>query len=56
MEGTTSMISSALANVTTLFTTAVDMITGNEIAMVFIGIGLVGGGIGLFKRIKRAGK
>ncbi len=50
---TTGMITSALANVTTIFNTAVTMITGNEIAMVFIGIPLVGAGIGLFHRLVR---
>ncbi len=48
MEGASSMISTALANVTTVFNQAVTMITGNEIAMVFVGIPLVGAGIGLF--------
>lgn len=48
-----STISSALANVSTVFTQAVTMITANEIAMVFIGIPLVGAGIGLFHRLIR---
>lgn len=51
MEGATSMISTALSNVTTVFNQAVTMITGNEIAMVFIGIPLIGAGIGLFHRL-----
>ena len=49
----TSMIATALANVTTVFQSAVTMITGNEIAMVFVGIPLVGAGIGLFHRLIR---
>lgn len=49
-------ITGALTTVGTIFTQAVDMITGNAVAMVFIGIGLIGGGIGLFKKVKRAGK
>lgn len=53
MEGATSMISTALSNVTTVFNQAVTMITGNEIAMVFIGIPLIGAGIGLFHRLIR---
>lgn len=53
MEGATSMISTALSNVTTVFNQAVTMITGNEVAMVFIGIPLVGAGIGLFHRLIR---
>lgn len=52
-EGVTGMISSALENVSTVFNSAVTMITGNEVAMVFIGIALVGGGIGLFHRLIR---
>ena len=51
-EGVTNVISSALENVSTVFTSAVDMITGNPIAMVFLGIGLVGGGVALFRRIR----
>lgn len=50
MEGA-SMITAALANVTTVFTQAVTMITGNEIAMLFVGIPLIGAGIGLFHRL-----
>lgn len=45
------MIQTALANVTTVFNQAVTMITGNEIAMLFIGIPIIGAGIGLFSRL-----
>lgn len=54
MENTPSVITSALADVTTIFTTAVNMITGSPIALAFIGISLAGAGVGLFKRVKRA--
>ncbi len=47
------MITSALSNVSTIFNQAVTMITGNEIAMVFVGIPLIGAGIGLFHRLIR---
>lgn len=47
------MITTALANVSTVFSQAVTMITGNEVAMVFVGIPLVGAGIGLFHRLIR---
>ncbi len=47
------MITTALANVSTVFTQAVTMITGNEVAMVFVGIPLIGAGIGLFHRLIR---
>jgi len=46
-----SMIATALTNVTTVFNQAVTMITGNEIAMLFVGIPIVGAGIGLFHRL-----
>ena len=47
------MITTALANVSTVFTQAVTMITGTEVAMVFVGIPLIGAGIGLFHRLIR---
>lgn len=47
------MITTALANVSTVFTQSVTMITGNEVAMVFVGIPLIGAGIGLFHRLIR---
>lgn len=47
----TAAITAALSNVTTIFTQATTMITGNEIAMVFIGFTLVGAGVGLFRRV-----
>lgn len=49
----TGMIASALANISTVFNQAVTMITGNEIAMLFVGIPLIGAGIGLFHRLIR---
>lgn len=51
MEGTTSMVTAALSNVTTVFNQAVTMITGNEVAMTFVGIPLIGAGIWLFRMI-----
>lgn len=54
MEGVTTIqtaITAALSNVTTIFGEAADMIVDNEIAMVFIGVMLVGAGIGIFRRI-----
>ena len=47
----TEAITNALSEVTTIFTQATTMITGNPIAMVFIGFSLVGAGVGLFRRI-----
>lgn len=51
MEGVTNMIADALTNVTTVFNSAVTMITGNAVAMAFVGVSLVGAGIGLFRRV-----
>lgn len=53
MDGSSaaSLISSALSNVTEVFQAAVTMITGNEIAMLFVGIPIIGAGIGLFHRL-----
>lgn len=54
MEGATNMIATALSNVSTILTSAIEMVTGNELAMVFIGIGLASAGIGLFRKIRHA--
>lgn len=56
MEGVSSMIETALANVSTVFNSAVTMITGNPVAMVFVGISVVGAGIGLFHRVTGRGR
>lgn len=54
MEGAApSMITTAISNVTTVFNQAVTMITGNEVAMVFVGIPLIGAGITLFHMLIR---
>ena len=53
MEANASTITSALSDVTEVFNSAVTMITGNPIAMVFIGFGLVSGGIALFRKIRK---
>lgn len=41
----------ALTSVGSILTQATTMISGNAIAMVFIGFALVAGGVGLFRRI-----
>ncbi|MCM1528863.1 MAG: hypothetical protein NC093_02585 [Alistipes sp.] len=48
-------VADALTDVTTLFTSAVNMITGSPLAMAFVGIALAGAGIGLFSRVIHAG-
>lgn len=50
---TSTGVSDMLTDVTTLFTSASNMITGNPIAAVFIGISLTAGGIGLFRKVIR---
>lgn len=52
-EAPVSLVTTALENISTIFTQATNMITGNAIAMVFIGFALVGAGIGLFRKITR---
>ena len=52
-EAPASLVSSALEHVSTIFTSATNMITGNPIAMVFIGFSLVGSGVLLFRKITR---
>lgn len=45
-----NLVTSALTNVSTIFSTAVTMVTENAIPMAFIGLALAGGGLGLFRR------
>ena len=51
MEGAANLISDALSNIPTIFNSAVTMVTGNPVAMAFVGISLAGAGIGLFRRV-----
>lgn len=48
---TTNIISDALANVSIVFNAAVDMVTTNPLALVYVGLGLAGAGIGLFRHL-----
>lgn len=50
MGETAITLAQAITNVGTLFTNAVTMVSENWIPMTFIGISLVGGGLGLFRR------
>lgn len=49
-NGAANLVQSALADVTTIYTNAVDMVTGNAVSLAFIGIALAGAGLGLFRR------
>ena len=53
MEGGANLVTTAMENVSSVFTSATTMITGNPIAMVFIGFSLAGAGIGLFRKVIR---
>lgn len=58
MEGGTvgMTVSGVLENVTTVITTVVSCVTSNPVIAVFIGMGVVGGGVGLFRKLMRAGR
>lgn len=47
----TNIISNALSNVGIIFDSAVDMITTNPLALAYVGLGLAGAGIGLFRHL-----
>ena len=44
----------ATETITTLVGNVFDMITGNALLVVFVAAGLIGTGIGVYKKIKRA--
>lgn len=46
-----NLVTQALADVTAVLTSAVDMCTSNPITMVFIGISIATAGIGLFRNL-----
>ena len=48
-----SLVTQCLAEVGDVFSAAVDMVTGNAVACVFIGISLVMAGISLFRKVRR---
>ncbi|MBQ5883917.1 MAG: hypothetical protein IIW72_05245 [Clostridia bacterium] len=50
MDGV-NLVTSALQNVTSSFTTVTEMVTTSELAMVFIGFAIAGAGLGLFRRL-----
>lgn len=52
-ESPVNVISSALGDVGTIFTSVSGLITGNPIAMVFIGFSLAGSGVLLFRKITK---
>lgn len=49
----TSWVTSALANITTVFNQGLTMIQGNEIAMFFLGVPMIGAAFSLFHRLIR---
>ncbi len=51
MENTGWSIASLLENVSSIFTTASDLVMQNVVASAFVGLTLAAGGIGLFRKI-----
>lgn len=51
-----SMVAQALSDVTTVFGSAVTMVTGNAVAMVFVGFALARGGLRLFRSVIHVGR
>ncbi len=49
-------ISNVLSGVSDVISTVVSCITSNPIILVFIGMGVVGAGVALFRKLMRAGK
>lgn len=49
----TNLVTTAMENVGTAFTTAVGFVTQNAIAMVFIGFGIAKGAISLFRKVRK---
>ena len=47
-------IISATETISTLVGSVFDMITGNALQVVFVAAGLIGVGVGVFKKIKKA--
>ncbi len=58
MEGASvgMTVAGVLENVSTVINTVVTCVTGNPVIAVFVGMGVVGGGIALFRKLMRAGK
>lgn len=52
--GETSIVVSAVSSVTDVFTSLWTLITSNPAALFYLGCGFVGGGFGVFKRMKRS--
>ena len=49
-------VSGVLGGVSDVITTVVDCVMSNPVTLVFIGMGVVGGGIALFRKLMKAGK
>lgn len=51
MGESSSLITLALSNISTVYNSAITMIQGNELTMTFVGFTLIGGAIGLFRKL-----
>ena len=49
-------VAGVLENVSSVINTVVTCVTGNPVVAVFVGMGVVGGGVALFRKLMRAGK
>lgn len=56
MENLATQISTGIETCFTIMGTALTEALGNPLVMIFMGAGLIGLGVGVFKKIKRVGK
>lgn len=49
-------VSGAIGGVTDVINAVVTCVTGNPVILVFIGMGIVGAGVALFRKLMKAGK
>lgn len=52
--GDLTAITGAFSTVTSLVSTVFSLITGNPLLAVFVAVGLMGSGIGIFRKLKKA--
>lgn len=56
MENLGTAITTAIETTVTIMTKALELAVGNPLVMIFVAAGLVGVGIGLFRKLKKVGK
>lgn len=55
-DGQAASITSGVDTVVSVFGKVWDLIVGNQLMLVFVGASLLGIGLGLFRRVKRAAR